>query len=77
MDKINSESDNSRRNFMKESGLAVAAAGGLMMLGSGVLTPAAAAAAQKKVASTVPLNWKEVFYTNCPLVSASKVLMYY
>jgi len=23
--------------------------------------------------STVPLNWKEVYYTNCPLVSASNV----
>ena len=22
---------------------------------------------------TVPLNWKEVYYTNCPLVSASNV----
>ena len=27
----------------------------------------------QKVASTVPLNWKEVFYTNCPLVSASNI----
>jgi hypothetical protein len=23
--------------------------------------------------SVVPLNWKEVYYTNCPLVSASNV----
>jgi hypothetical protein len=23
--------------------------------------------------STVPLNWKEVYYTNCPLVSASNI----
>jgi hypothetical protein len=23
--------------------------------------------------NTVPLNWKEVYYTNCPLVSASNV----
>ena len=30
-----------------------------------------AKAAQKL--STVPLNWKEVYYTNCPLVSASNV----
>ena len=22
---------------------------------------------------TVPLNWKEVYYTNCPLISASNV----
>ncbi len=28
--------------------------------------------ADKKL-STVPLNWKEVYYTNCPLVSASNV----
>jgi len=26
-----------------------------------------------KVSSTVPLNWNEVYYTNCPLVSASNV----
>jgi ABC-type nitrate/sulfonate/bicarbonate transport system substrate-binding protein len=26
-----------------------------------------------KQSTTVPLNWKEVFYTNCPLVSASNV----
>jgi hypothetical protein len=23
--------------------------------------------------STVPLNWKEAYYTNCPLVSASNI----
>jgi len=28
---------------------------------------------EKKKLSTVPLNWKEVYYTNCPLVSASNV----
>ena len=27
----------------------------------------------EKRSSTVPLNWNEVFYTNCPLVSASNV----
>lgn len=26
-----------------------------------------------KLSTTVPLNWKEVYYTNCPLVSASNV----
>lgn len=26
-----------------------------------------------KKLSTVPLNWKEVYYTNCPLVSASNI----
>ena len=28
---------------------------------------------QGKKLSTVDLNWKEVYYTNCPLVSASNV----
>ena len=28
---------------------------------------------ESKNFSTVPLNWKEVYYTNCPLVSASNV----
>ena len=28
---------------------------------------------EKKKLSTVPLTWKEVYYTNCPLVSASNV----
>jgi ABC-type nitrate/sulfonate/bicarbonate transport system substrate-binding protein len=28
---------------------------------------------EAKLSSTVDLNWKEVFYTNCPLVSASNV----
>ena len=27
----------------------------------------------EKVSSTVPLDWSEVYYTNCPLVSASNV----
>ena len=26
-----------------------------------------------KISSTVPLDWKEVYYTNCPLVSASNI----
>ena len=28
----------------------------------------------EKKSSTVPLNWKEVYYTNCPLVFASNVV---
>jgi ABC-type nitrate/sulfonate/bicarbonate transport system substrate-binding protein len=28
---------------------------------------------EAKKSSTVPLNWKEVYYTNCPLVSASNI----
>ncbi len=30
-------------------------------------------ATQEKKFHTVPLDWKEVYYTNCPLVSASNV----
>jgi len=30
-------------------------------------------ASEKKNLSTVPLSWKEVWYTNCPLVSASNI----
>ena len=32
-----------------------------------------AAPMSAKVSSTVPLSWDEVYYTNCPLVSASNV----
>ena len=31
------------------------------------------AAPEIKKSNTVPLDWKEVYYTNCPLVSASNV----
>jgi hypothetical protein len=30
-------------------------------------------AKEAKKSSTVPLNWKAVYYTNCPLVSASNI----
>ena len=60
----------SRRNFVKNSGLAAAA--GIAALGTvGAATPAMAQ--EQKKASTVKLDWKEVYYTNCPLVSASNV----
>ena len=32
-----------------------------------------ATATHERIASTVPLDWSEVYYTNCPLVSASNV----
>jgi len=60
----------SRRDFIGKTG--IIAAGGIAALGAGVATAPAAVAASKK-SSTVPLNWKEVYYTNCPLVSASNV----
>ena len=30
-------------------------------------------AEQEKVSTTVPLSWDEVYYTNCPMVSANNV----
>jgi len=59
----------SRRNFV---GNAALAAGGVAALGAGLASMPAAAQAEKK-ATTVPLKWDEVYYTNCPLVSASNV----
>ena len=34
---------------------------------------AAKKAPEKRVLHTVPLNWKEVWYTNCPMVSANNI----
>ena len=73
MDTENEEQSSlhSRRSFVVNAGLA---AGGVAALGAGLAAaPAQAAVATKKVATTVPFNWKEVFYTNCPLISASNV----
>lgn len=42
-------------------------------LGAGVAPTPAMAAPSRKEAITVALDWKEVYYTNCPLVSASNV----
>ena len=56
----------SRRKFVEASALA---AGGFAVASAGV----AAAQEEEKQSSTVPLDWKEVYYTNCPLVSASNV----
>ena len=73
-------SDQSRRSFVVNAGLA---AGGIAALGAGVgATPAAASepgsrAVKKevdgKMTTTISLDWKEVYYTNCPLISASNV----
>jgi ABC-type nitrate/sulfonate/bicarbonate transport system substrate-binding protein len=54
-----------RREFAK-AGIAVA--GGVAVLGA-----AERLAAQEKQAATVELDWSEVYYTNCPLISASNV----
>ena len=63
-------STHSRRDFVRNTG--ILAAGGVA-LGAAGMASAPAVAAQEKTATTVALNWKEVYYTNCPLVSASNV----
>ena len=63
----------SRRNFM---GAVAAAAGGLAAVGGGLASPPAQAqqaSAGGKKGSTVALNWKEVYFTNCPMVSANNI----
>jgi ABC-type nitrate/sulfonate/bicarbonate transport system substrate-binding protein len=63
----------SRRQFM---GAVAAAAGGLATVGGALApTPAQAqqASASAKKGKTVPLNWKEVYFTNCPMVSANNI----
>jgi hypothetical protein len=53
------------------AGAALASIGTLAQAAGDESTPQAKKAAKKS--NTVPLNWKEVYYTNCPLVSASNV----
>ena len=57
----------SRRDFV--IGTAAVTTAGIAALAGGV----ASAQESKKTSSTVPLDWSEVYYTNCPLVSASNV----
>lgn len=64
---------NARREFLINASLA---AGGVAALGAGVAsTPSAAAPTAKELKglSTVPLDWKEVYFTNCPMVSANNI----
>jgi hypothetical protein len=59
-----------RRDFIG----GIVAAGVVAGIGTGIAsTPAQAAGEANKKLSTVPLNWKEVYYTNCPLISASNI----
>jgi len=58
----------SRRDFV---GASIATAGGIAALGAGMFSGTAEAAEKK--ATVVELDWEEVYYTNCPLVSASNV----
>ena len=61
-----------RRDALLSTGAVAAVAAGSAALGAG-LAAAPAAAAEPKTSRTVPLRWDEVYYTNCPLVSASNV----
>ena len=71
---IQEPSKQSRRDFVRNTGvLAVGGVAGMAALGAGVSSAPAVAAPSKKQATTVALDWKEVYYTNCPLVSASNV----
>jgi ABC-type nitrate/sulfonate/bicarbonate transport system substrate-binding protein len=56
-----------RRDFLKTGSIVMAG------VAAGIGTGIAEAAEAKNKLSTVPLDWKEVYYTNCPLVSASNV----
>jgi ABC-type nitrate/sulfonate/bicarbonate transport system substrate-binding protein len=58
----------SRRSFVGTAAAAAATTALAAGLGSGQ-----AEAQSEKVSATVPLSWDEVFYTNCPLISASNV----
>ena len=63
----------SRRNFVVNAGLAAGGVAALGALAAGDIEAASKDAGGGKTATTVPLNWKEVYYTNCPLISASNV----
>jgi ABC-type nitrate/sulfonate/bicarbonate transport system substrate-binding protein len=61
----------SRRKFVRNTSIA---AGGLAALGTNFASnPTKAAEDDEKKGGTVKLDWSEVYYTNCPLVSASNV----
>ena len=57
----------SRRKFIQNTSVLAA---GLAASGGGI---AIGQEAQERTSGTVPLDWGEVYYTNCPLVSASNV----
>jgi len=61
----------SRRNFIQNTGVLTI---GLAASGSGIaVAQQLSQEVEKKKGGVVPLDWKEVYYTNCPLVSASNV----
>jgi ABC-type nitrate/sulfonate/bicarbonate transport system substrate-binding protein len=71
-------SDHSKRGFTRREALLAA---GTMAAGAALASVAPGAHAQAAHAApsggrkggTVPLNWKEVYFTNCPMVSANNI----
>ena len=71
-------SDHSKRGFTRREALLAA---GTMAAGAALASVAPGAHAQAAPAApsggrkggTVPLNWKEVYFTNCPMVSANNI----
>jgi ABC-type nitrate/sulfonate/bicarbonate transport system substrate-binding protein len=61
----------SRRKFMSSAG--IVAAGTLAMNGKNFASILPQVSDDDKKSGTVKLDWNEVYYTNCPLVSASNV----
>jgi hypothetical protein len=67
----------SRRITRREALLAAGTMAAGTVLGSVAMAPQSRAApgapAVGRKGGTVPLNWKEVYFTNCPMVSANNV----
>ncbi len=61
----------SRRKFVTKAGLV--AAGTLAMNGTNLASILPQVADDDKKSGTVKLDWKEVYYTNCPMVSANNI----
>jgi ABC-type nitrate/sulfonate/bicarbonate transport system substrate-binding protein len=55
------------------AGAALAAVGSAGSAQAAEQAPATAATGTRKKGNTVALNWKEVFFTNCPMVSANNI----
>jgi ABC-type nitrate/sulfonate/bicarbonate transport system substrate-binding protein len=74
----NTEKGMSRREVLMAAG-SIAAGAALAAVGAPAPARAQEAPAQAKPSKgakafkTVPLNWKEVFFTNCPMVSANNI----
>ena len=66
------ESTNSRRQFIQNVGI-LSAAGLVGTSSNFAMAQELGRDVEKKKDGVVPLDWKEVYYTNCPLISASNV----